>query len=301
MADARRLVSIGVPVRNGAKTLSHMLASIDRQTYRNIEVIIADNASEDGTADVIRAWAQGRQHVRLIRHASPISMWQNFESVFRSARGDYFMWAADDDILSDDWVAELLNALESHPEACLAMGDIKIFDEYDSYRTGVPFAHKTPDWGLPVWRRLLRDKHGGYEVEGLFRVACLANYHFIDHEVSPDWPLLCYIDVAGEVLHVPGPVIYLPDTSETGEERAAVQSFGSIRRWPTVRLSWQCAEAAGAAAAMKGQRRSMVIDAGLVFVGLLWSNRRSLLKWQIDGWKARRTSRRDRGTDAAAS
>ena len=284
-STALPLVSVGVPVRNGADTLHHMLASIDRQTYPRIEVVIADNASEDATPEVISTWARGRQHVHLIRHPSPVSMWQNFESVFRQARGKYFMWAADDDILSDEWVAELVRALESEPGACLAFGDIVRFTEYSAYRQGVPQWHDPSLRGLPAWRKLLSHKDGGYAVEGLFRSACLANYRFWDHEVSPDWPLLCYVHLVGEVLHTRGPIIYLPHKAKTGEERAAAQSYRTIGGWPTARLSWTCAKATRAAAAMTGSRRIFLVDAALVFAGLLWSNRRHLVRWQLEGWR----------------
>ena len=50
---SKPLVSIGLPVRNGAKTLELALNSIVNQTYKHIEVIISNNASTDDTARII--------------------------------------------------------------------------------------------------------------------------------------------------------------------------------------------------------------------------------------------------------
>ena len=48
-APAQPLVSIGLPVYNGASYLSESIDSLLAQTYRNIELVISDNASTDGT------------------------------------------------------------------------------------------------------------------------------------------------------------------------------------------------------------------------------------------------------------
>ena len=54
MTDAQPLVSIGMPVRNGGALFREALASVVTQDYRNLEIIVSDNASTDDTADVVR-------------------------------------------------------------------------------------------------------------------------------------------------------------------------------------------------------------------------------------------------------
>ncbi len=53
------LVSIVTPVRNGAATVAHALSSIIDQTYPNIEIIVIDGASTDGTLDVLQSFSKG--------------------------------------------------------------------------------------------------------------------------------------------------------------------------------------------------------------------------------------------------
>ena len=46
------LVSIGIPVYNGAETIARAIDSILRQTYHNIEIVISDNCSTDNTEQI---------------------------------------------------------------------------------------------------------------------------------------------------------------------------------------------------------------------------------------------------------
>ena len=52
------LVSIGMPVKNGAKRIEQALNSLTNQSYENIEIIVCDNASKDGTAKIASTLVQ---------------------------------------------------------------------------------------------------------------------------------------------------------------------------------------------------------------------------------------------------
>lgn len=51
------LVSVIIPAYNTKAYISRMLECVIRQTYQDIEIIVVDDGSEDGTADVIRSYA----------------------------------------------------------------------------------------------------------------------------------------------------------------------------------------------------------------------------------------------------
>jgi hypothetical protein len=61
------LVSVIVPVRNAEATLATALASLCQQSYRQLEVLVVDDASDDGTAAIAEQWAQRDGRVRLLR------------------------------------------------------------------------------------------------------------------------------------------------------------------------------------------------------------------------------------------
>lgn len=278
------LASIGIPTRNGARTLAVALKSALRQNYPNLEIVISDNASDDETAEVVRDCTQGDPRTRYTRQPHPVTMLENHRRVWEAARGEYFMWLADDDLLSDDFVSGLVGALEAQPDAVLAFGEMTAFSDYRSFADDVPFDYYDfSTRGMPGWRRLWRKRHGGYEVKGVFRHRALEGFKWYPHTVSPDWPILTYLFMSGEVIRVPGVTLHNGSSApESGSDRARTQAFASIERFPTATLSWRSALAARDAAARRGERRWPLLDACLTFVSILRGNRRYLLTWAME-------------------
>lgn len=276
------LVSIGVPVRNGAATLAYILDAHLQQTYTNLEVVVSDNASTDATPTIIREFEQRDKRIRSLRHGRKISMWQNHAATFAESRGDYFVISSDNDLPSKNYVEVLLNELEGDESIGTAYARIEVLKDFTySDLTGTsPFIIDYDTRGMPIWRRLVSDFGSGYPTHGMFRSAHLKDFQWWDHSVSPDWPLMTYMAVRSEIVPVQSTVLFKPpQPSKSGEERAAAQSYSGIESFPTARLSWRCAAASRAAARARGSRRFKVIDACLIFVGLLWLQRRNILRW----------------------
>ena len=115
------LVSIGMPTFNRAAILPRALDALLSQTHKNIELIISDDGSVDDTQKICEAYAARDARVRYIRHPENIGHVTNFVFVLKQARGDYFMWAADDDRWDARFIEKLLGALRQNPEHRLAM------------------------------------------------------------------------------------------------------------------------------------------------------------------------------------
>lgn len=96
-------VTIGMPVYNGRDTLRPVLDSLLAQSFADFELIISDNASTDDTADICKEYAQRDSRIRYVRQEKNIGV-ANFKFVFLEARGEYFLWAADDDIRSPEFL-----------------------------------------------------------------------------------------------------------------------------------------------------------------------------------------------------
>lgn len=114
------LVSIGMPVRNGEDHLSLALDSLLAQDYGNFELIISDNGSADRTQEICREYAAKDPRIKYIRHPANIGPAENFNFLLEQARGDYFMWAASDDIWDKSFVKTLLDALVADPKRVAA-------------------------------------------------------------------------------------------------------------------------------------------------------------------------------------
>jgi glycosyltransferase involved in cell wall biosynthesis len=122
-------LSIGLPVYNGERYLAQSLDALLAQTYNDFELIISDNASSDGTADICRSYAARDHRIRYIRQPVNIGADPNHNFVFGQARGKYFKWASDDDLYAPDLLRRCVEALEAHPEVVLAHAGDATIDE----------------------------------------------------------------------------------------------------------------------------------------------------------------------------
>jgi glycosyltransferase involved in cell wall biosynthesis len=98
-------VTIGIPSRNRLDYLTAAMASVLLQTYQNLEVIVSDDESTDGTWEYLTAIKDPR--VRAIRQKSKLGMVPNFNAVLELATGELFMLLSDDDLLEPTAIEKL--------------------------------------------------------------------------------------------------------------------------------------------------------------------------------------------------
>ena len=111
MATAKPLVSIGLPVYNGEKFLGRAIDSLLAQDYANIELIISNNCSTDGTGAICERFASTDSHIRYSTRERNMGASANWEWVLGQAQGAYFMWAAHDDFWKPAFVSTLVDEL----------------------------------------------------------------------------------------------------------------------------------------------------------------------------------------------
>ncbi len=126
-STALPLVSIGMPVYNGAHTVRRALDSLLAQDCGDFELVISDNASTDGSWDVLQEYAARDPRIKLSRNNQNRGAAYNFNRVFELAQGEYFMWAACDDWWETGFISVCLQRLVADPAAvgCYA-GDYPI-------------------------------------------------------------------------------------------------------------------------------------------------------------------------------
>jgi glycosyltransferase involved in cell wall biosynthesis len=122
------LVTVGVPTYGRAASVERAIRSVLGQTHRAVEVVVADDASLDETADVLRRLAAEDERVRLIFHEANIGHARNFRCVFEAGGGPYFMWLSDDDWLDPDYVRRCLEVLRADTALVLVAGRARYED-----------------------------------------------------------------------------------------------------------------------------------------------------------------------------
>lgn len=128
------LVTIGLPVFNGADTLCEALATLVNQDYQNLRIIISDNASTDSTLDICERFAEKDPRISIIRKRVNEGPVENFRTVLNAADSEFFMWAAADDYWNPEFVSRLLPLLLADAEIGVAMSAVD-----RRYPDGTPF------------------------------------------------------------------------------------------------------------------------------------------------------------------
>ncbi len=135
LLDNEPLVTIGLPTYNRAPSLLHAISSALAQTYRNLELVISDNASTDETRLLCREASEQDARVRYIRQPVNIGPTANFNAVLSAARGEFFMWLADDDWLDHSFVSECLRILLERSDYTLVCGR-ELYYQGEQLRSG---------------------------------------------------------------------------------------------------------------------------------------------------------------------
>jgi hypothetical protein len=125
----RPLVSVGLPVYNGEEHLAGALDAILAQELDDFEVIICDNASQDGTAEIARDYAARDGRVHYHRNPRNIGLAGNFNRTFELSGGRYFKWWAHDDWHPRDLLSRTTEVLEADPSAMLCATGVAIMDD----------------------------------------------------------------------------------------------------------------------------------------------------------------------------
>lgn len=101
--------TIGIPTYNRPEELKRSITSALDQSTADIEVIVSDNGSDPGIAQLVRSFGD---RVRYHQNPTNIGATANFELVFEMARTEYFSWLQDDDFIHRDFVGRALQAFD---------------------------------------------------------------------------------------------------------------------------------------------------------------------------------------------
>jgi glycosyltransferase involved in cell wall biosynthesis len=198
------LVSIGLPVFNGAHFLSASLESLLGQTYRNIELLVSDNASTDSTGEICRRYAAVDARLRYSRLPSNIGGVPNHNHVFSQAAGAYFMWASHDDVWSTSYIEQCVARLSEDPAAVLAYSKMGIIDESGQVQRLLKVSHRAGSGDAAErfgeFTELYSILEPGY---GLIRTEVLRKTRLLPPHPGNDRLLLAELALHGRFVQVP--------------------------------------------------------------------------------------------------
>jgi len=195
-------------VYNGEPYLREAIESMLAQTYRDFELIISDNASTDATADICKEYAARDPRIRYSRRPTNIGGANNHNLTFTLARGEYFRWAAHDDVFAPTLIEHCVQVLDQHPEFVLCHSAMVSIDE-SGKQTGVHY-EKQGTAARPN-ARFLELSYRRYTMTatyGLIRSDILRRTRLLQNYTCADQVLLCELGLHGPFVQVAEPLFY---------------------------------------------------------------------------------------------
>lgn len=163
------LISIVLPVHNGARYLASAIESCLAQTWRNLELIVVDDASTDETPGIAADYAALDPRVRVITHSKNVRLPEALNSGFGVASGAFFTWTSDDNRYRPEALAVMHDYLAAHPEVGLVYADCTYMDDEGREI----WKRRVPEWSSAIetnpvgacflYRREVHDRVGKYD------------------------------------------------------------------------------------------------------------------------------------------
>ena len=121
------LVSIIIPVYNRKDLVVSAIECSINQTYKNIEIIIGDNCSTDGTWDIIEEYSKKDKRIILFRNESNIGPVKNWINCIKHSKGEFIKILFSDDTMDLNWIEEAIKPLNADKNIGFSFSPAKIY------------------------------------------------------------------------------------------------------------------------------------------------------------------------------
>lgn len=170
-------VTVAIPVKDMAQYIGHAIRSVQTQTHKDWEIIVVDDGSTDGTADVVKTFQNslGGDAIRLVIFPENKGDREACNYALNMARSEYFMCLSADDLIEPDYMGKCVNIMRqnAHLEFIASQTDFineagTPYTEPHPFKTILKAANKPRE----EWKEQLR---GGnvYFGAGMFRTKML--------------------------------------------------------------------------------------------------------------------------------
>ena len=122
------LISIVLPVYNGAKYLRESIDSVLAQTYTNWELLIMDDCSTDETPEIVLEYVEKDPRIHYYRNEQNLRLPRNLNKGFSLTKGDYLTWTSDDNHYHPTALERMHAALDADPTAQFVFASCRIID-----------------------------------------------------------------------------------------------------------------------------------------------------------------------------
>ena len=226
------LVTVGIPTFNNAPTLRQAVESVLAQTYPGVQIVVSDNCSTDGTAEIGRSLAAEHDRVRYLRQPTNLGNYGNFRAVLRQATTPYFMWLGGDDVIDPSFVARTVAVLEADPGVASCTSRVLLIRENGER---IPASGTYPLAGDAVGNlaRYLSDPNENSRMFGLHRTRILQRaFPHRGNFIAFDWAVMAGLLLGGRTAEIPEVLMVRDETPHCAHmDRIRRQPGFFLWRW----------------------------------------------------------------------
>jgi hypothetical protein len=291
------LVTVGIPTFNRVAGLRRAAESVLAQTHREIDLVISDDGSSDGTEALCAELQAADPRVRCLRKPVNGGLSANFNTLYGELRGDHVMMLSDDDWLEPTYIERCLAALTADAARSVVCGRARYLRDGVTVRLGAGPALDSPDAGERVLEYLRNLDENGL-LYGIMRRETLLAAAPMRNVLGNDLLLVAAVVVQGPALTLDSTSVNRTLGGTSADIPKLLATLGLPRaqaRLPHVVMAWE-----------------MLVEVlwrGEAFRRALGPRRRALLAlraaatlldWRSDAWHATaptaaRIGRRRRG------
>ncbi|MAU12044.1 MAG: glycosyl transferase [Anaerolineaceae bacterium] len=164
------VISIVLPVYNGARYLHEAIESIISQTFTQWELIVVDDGSTDESPAIIARFCEQDERIISVRNETNLNLPTSLNKGFGMARGQYFTWTSHDNQYRPNALESMCEFLVDHPDADLVYADYAHLNEAGKVTgyTRVPIPErlvmKSSVGACFLYKRVVHERIGGYDV-----------------------------------------------------------------------------------------------------------------------------------------
>jgi glycosyltransferase involved in cell wall biosynthesis len=216
MKNTVPLVSIGLPVYNGENYIKNSIDTILNQTFKDIELIICDNASNDRTREICLKYLEEDPRICYYRNERNMGATYNFNRAFFLSKGKYFKWAAHDDLLGEDFIQKCVDILENNNDIVLCYSKVKKIDQKGCEIGRYDFNIRASSLSTTQrFHDFVCINHNCISVFGLIRSDILRLTPKIEDYVGSDRCLLVKLCLFGRLYEIPEYLFFRREHEET--------------------------------------------------------------------------------------
>jgi len=205
LTASRARLSIGLPVFNGEKYIKEAIDSILAQSFSDFELIISDNASTDHTEQICREYVIRDSRIKYYRNLKNMGASYNHNRVFILSSGEYFKWAAYDDVLGKDFLLKCIEFLDKNPSMVLCSsktGRINEKSEFqDIYEFKVRINSSKPHERFHDFIEMRN--HAWLLLFGVIRSGSLRKTRLFGNYIGTDTNLIAELSLLGSMFEIP--------------------------------------------------------------------------------------------------